>query len=93
MDFDDQEEEQEPESLRKKWEAEAFEEEIFEKSFKDCPHCAKKIEAKSFSCLYCGERVFQDSGFLGKWIKYKTHILWLTVFAMMVFSLFVYLVF
>jgi hypothetical protein len=58
--------EEEPESLRKKWEAEEISEFTGGKSFRPCPHCGQRIETKSFFCLYCGQRVFSDSGLLGK---------------------------
>lgn len=69
--FDSFQEEEHPETLRKKWEKEDFEEEFSGKRYLPCPHCGKPIEKKSFSCLYCGERVFTDSGPLGilaRWI-------------------------
>jgi len=65
-------EEMEPESLRKKWEAEEFDEQLKGKQMIDCRHCGKPIDQKSFSCLYCGERIITDSGPLGRfahWIK------------------------
>ncbi|MDP3920992.1 MAG: hypothetical protein Q8R76_09355 [Candidatus Omnitrophota bacterium] len=63
-----EEEEEEPESLRKKWEAE----ESRPLADISCRHCGQPIKENSFSCLYCGERVFDDSGPIGKlakWIK------------------------
>jgi hypothetical protein len=74
-DFENEDEEA-PESLRSRWEKEEFHESLDGKHFLDCPHCRMKIDAKSFSCLYCGNRVFQDSGFLGLFLKHR----WLIVF-------------
>ena len=71
-DFGIPDEEEPPEKLRRKWEAEEFEDEFAGKQTVPCPHCGKLIEKKSFSCIYCGERVFTDSGLLGriaKWIS------------------------
>ncbi len=71
-DFEPVPDEQEPESLRRKWDAEEIEDMVCVKQMKTCPHCGKPIEAKSFSCLYCGTRVFSDSGPIGKlghWIS------------------------
>jgi len=65
-------EEEEPERLRKKWESEELEEQLSGKRMKTCPHCGESVERKSFFCLYCGERVFEESGLLGrlgKWIR------------------------
>lgn len=55
-------EEQEPERLRKKWDAE----EQMEIQPRQCPHCGKFVAGDSFFCLYCGERVFAESGPLGR---------------------------
>ncbi len=64
-DFGEIPDEEVPDKLQKKWENEDFESEILEKNFKPCPYCGKFIEPRSFSCLYCGTRVFWDSGLLG----------------------------
>ena len=64
-DFEEIPDEEIPGKLQKKWENEDFESEILGKNFKPCPYCQKLIEPKSFSCLYCGELVFWDSGLLG----------------------------
>ena len=66
--------EEEPESLRKKWE----DEESRPRRDIECRHCGQPIEENSFSCLYCGERIFDDSGPIGKlakWIKEGRFIL------------------
>lgn len=68
-DFREIPDEEVPENLRKKWDREDYESEMLEKNFKPCPHCKKFIEPRSFSCLHCGQRVFWDSGILGKITK------------------------
>ncbi len=55
-----------PERLQKKWD----EEEYKEQPAVTCPACKKRVSADSFRCLYCGERVFKDSGLLGKILKW-----------------------
>ncbi len=75
MEWDDEfepQDEQEPESLRKKWDAEEIEELTSGKKQFPCPSCRQMIDSKSFSCLYCGQRVFHDSGLIGKFGKYIT---------------------
>lgn len=64
-DFEDIPDEEIPESLQKKWDNEDFESEMLEKKFVYCPQCKKRTPAKVFSCLYCGTRVFYNSGLLG----------------------------
>ncbi len=59
-------EEEAPEKLRKKWDSEELE----EKPAVTCPACKKRVPADSFRCIYCGERVFKDSGLLGKILKW-----------------------
>ena len=63
--FESFEDEEAPESLQRKWDNEEFQDELTDKKFGPCPKCSKMIEAKSFFCLYCGERIFSNSGFLG----------------------------
>ena len=87
--FEDLEDEEEPERLKKKWDAE--EERGFQA--KECPHCGKPVLANSFFCLYCGERVFEKSGLLGKlayWTKQGKLILVvaLVLFAFIALTLF-----
>lgn len=57
--------EEEPERLKRRWDREEGEpsEEI------PCPSCGAPIGKASFYCLFCGERVFEDSGFLGALVK------------------------
>lgn len=62
----DQEEEEVPENLRRKWDKEDSHDALQEKTFAPCPYCRKMIERHSFSCIYCGERVFKNSGPLGR---------------------------
>ncbi len=50
-----------PEKLQKKWDRE----ESAESPAVTCPECGKRVPATSFQCLYCGFRIFQDSGLLG----------------------------
>ncbi len=87
-DFQIPEEEEHPEKLRKKWEAEEFEEEFQEKGLKPCPHCAKWISRKSFSCIYCGGRVFHESGLLGRMAYWAAsgRVLWVLA-ALLIFVL------
>lgn len=70
--FNEIPDEEVPEKLRRKWDREDYESEVLEKNFKPCPHCSKLIEPRSFSCIYCGERVFWDSGLLGGMLKHMT---------------------
>lgn len=59
-------EEGEPERLRKKWDAE----EQMEIPPRKCAHCGKYVAGDSFFCLYCGERVFEESGSLGRLLRF-----------------------
>lgn len=71
------EEEQEPESLRKKWEEEDSRELLPQK----CGTCGQDVPGDSFFCLFCGERVFEKSGFLGRlafWMK-RGHMIWIVL--------------
>ena len=67
---DDEEEslpdEEEPPVLREKWEREESEEKLPDPAMKICPSCGRPVRADSFSCFYCGERVFWNSGLLGR---------------------------
>ena len=74
--FDDEEEpkdweiedEEPPEKLRRKW----IEDGLSSRETVDCPACRKKLPRESLTCLFCGAPVYQDSGILGKilkWIK------------------------
>ncbi len=55
-----------PEKLQKKWDRDEYE----EKPAVECPSCKKRVPADSFKCLYYGSQVFQDSGLLGKILKW-----------------------
>jgi len=52
--------------LRKKWD----EEEEKELKASQCPQCDKVLRGDAFQCMYCGAQVFQDSGLLGKIMKW-----------------------
>ena len=75
MSFDDKEpkdweieDEEPPEKLQRKWN----EEELSSKETVVCPACRKRVPRENLTCIFCGARVFQDSGFLGKilaWLK------------------------
>ena len=92
-DFEEIPDEEIPGKLQRKWENEDFESEMLEKNFKPCPHCGKFIDPRSFSCLYCCERVFWDSGLLGRIRKNLTSpttilsILFLVIIAALILKL------
>jgi len=65
-DFEPSEEEKVPENLRRKWDDEELEGDFSGKKMIPCRHCGKPVEKNSFSCLYCGQRIFSQSGILGK---------------------------
>jgi hypothetical protein len=69
--------EEHPESLRKKWEAEDLEDRQGENAMRACRHCGKMIVKKSFSCIYCGNRVFTESGLLGRLAHWLSETGWL----------------
>ena len=86
-DFEEIPDEAVPGGLQKKWDNEDFESEVLEKNFKPCPHCGKFIEPRTFSCFYCGERVFWDSGLLGnirKNLAQKKTVLYIFLLAVIV---------
>jgi len=68
MSWDDDEadlpDEREPEALRRKWQEEEYARD--KSAMQACRHCGQPIAADSFSCLYCGDRVFEKSGLLGR---------------------------
>ena len=71
------EEEQEPESLRKKWD----EEDLRGLAPQKCEACGHDVAGDSFFCLFCGERVFEKSGPLGRlvfWTK-RGGMIWVVV--------------
>lgn len=55
-----------PERLKEKW----FREELSFKETVTCPACQKELPRESLSCLFCGAQVFQNSGPLGKLLKW-----------------------
>ncbi|MFA6599477.1 MAG: hypothetical protein WC352_06545 [Candidatus Omnitrophota bacterium] len=59
-------EEEVPEKLQARWDRE----EAGGKGSVCCPACGREVPGDTFSCLYCGERVFEDSGLLGKILKW-----------------------
>ena len=61
------EEETPPPHLEKKWEREERE----ETNLITCPACGKYNKNDALECIYCGNRLIIDSGFLG-WISYLT---------------------
>lgn len=64
----EQEEEVPPDKLRDKW----FRDELSFKETVACPACKKELPRETLTCLFCGAKVFYDSGLLGrfaKWIK------------------------
>ena len=62
------EEEEPPEKLKRKWDWE----ERTERKAIPCPKCKKYVPEDSLTCLFCGAKVFRDSGFLGKFLKWLT---------------------
>ncbi len=54
------------ERLQRKWDSEEME----EKPAVTCPGCQKRVPASILRCIYCGHRVFHDSGLLGKILKW-----------------------
>ena len=69
-DWEKVEEEKVPENLRRKW--------IVEDHFHNkpiiCPSCRKPVDRDSLTCLFCGAGVNEDSGFLGKLLKWFKQI-------------------
>jgi hypothetical protein len=62
------EDEEPPEKLKRKW----FEDSLSFKETVECPFCRKWVSKESLACVYCGRRVFSDSGLLGNlvsWVK------------------------
>ena len=65
---DENEEEIPPGRLQDKW----FRRELSFKETVECPACKKELPRDTVTCLFCGARVFYDSGLLGrlmKWLK------------------------
>lgn len=55
-----------PENLKRKW----IEEEYFHKTAAACPSCGKPAAPGALTCLFCGAYVCEDTGFLGKILKW-----------------------
>ena len=55
-----------PGKLQDKW----FREELSFKETVTCAACGKELPRETLACLFCGARVFQDSGLLGKILKW-----------------------
>ncbi len=65
-------EERPPDKLRRKWDKEESE----EPAPITCRFCKKRVSGASFFCMYCGARIFEDSGILGRilmWIRRLFH--------------------
>ncbi len=70
-DWENVPEEEVPEKLERKWSQES------NPSFKEtviCPSCKNDLPRDSVVCLFCGTRVFHDSGLLGKLLKWFKNI-------------------
>jgi hypothetical protein len=65
-DWEEIEEENAPENLKRKW----IEREHFQKKPVACPLCGKSAASDSLTCLFCGAYVFEDTGLLGKLLKW-----------------------
>lgn len=62
------EDEEPPESLRRKWEKE----EASEKRGVVCPSCKKETPAENLACIFCGTALPQGSGSVcGFWVWVK----------------------
>ncbi|MBN1687514.1 MAG: zinc ribbon domain-containing protein [Candidatus Omnitrophica bacterium] len=96
MTFDDEEfdsipEEKEPESLRRKWDAEDLDEMVSGKLQKPCPHCGEMIGENEFFCLYCGKRVLEEAGLISKLaaLIQKGQWIWWIAAAVIIYLVFV----
>ena len=70
-DWEELPEEEVPEKLERKWgreSASSFQEPLI------CPSCKKDLPRDSVVCLFCGTRVFHDSGLLGKLLRWFKNI-------------------
>lgn len=78
--------EEEPERLRRKWDAE----EQLEIAPRQCSHCGKFVAGDSFFCMYCGERVFTESGVLGRLqqLLKQGQLVWIVLLVLAGFFLF-----
>ena len=64
------EEEVPSKSLENKW----FKESLSFKETVTCPSCQKELPRETLTCLFCGAKVFYDSGFLGSFLKWMRKI-------------------
>ena len=69
-DWEEIEEENAPENLKRKW----IVEEHFQKKPIPCPSCGRPAASDSVTCLFCGAYVCEDTGFLGKLLKWLKKI-------------------
>ena len=60
-----------PKELEDKW----FKESLSFRETVTCPSCAKELLLETLTCLFCGAKVFYDSGLLGKLMKWMQTIL------------------
>lgn len=84
-------EESEPENLKRKWEADELEEAVRGKRQTTCSGCGHEVDASSLACLFCGARVFQESGFLGRLAYLFRRDPWMSLILVLFLSLFLYL--
>ena len=59
-------EEDAPENLKRKWAVEDH----FQREAVPCPSCGKLVSPSILTCIYCGKAVCEDTGFLGKLVKW-----------------------
>ena len=71
------EEEQEPEALKRKWDAE----DASNCAPQICKSCGHEVAGDAFFCLFCGERVFEKSGLLGKIVFFmkQGYLIWIVL--------------
>ncbi len=84
-------EESEPENLKRKWEADELEEAVRGTRRTNCPGCGHEVDASSLTCLFCGARVFQESGFLGRLAHLFRRDPWMSLIFFLFLLLFLYL--
>ncbi len=60
------EDENPPENLKRKW----IVREYFGKKTVICSSCKKSVPSEGISCILCGAQIYQDSGVLGKILKW-----------------------
>ena len=55
-----------------------------------CKYCGAETPEENFNCIYCGEVIFEDSGFLGR-IKFgKSKLFLYIVVGVLLFSFFIW---